>query len=189
MSKLIKIRPARSDDELKQGASYVGYEWAVMAGARLVDWHKDVPEDKSFHAIVSHSARTELILLHARALYDFLFYPTPRDDDVISIDVLGVNNARTWEDNRGNNCQKLCPILNQNRDRIHKMLAHLSYDRKKLKEKDGPHPDVIERELIAAFKEFWSLMEPNYQNLFKGGLHEASSEHFPFIQELSEECC
>ena len=95
-------------------------------------------------------------LIHTRNLRDFLFTP-PRLDDVSAKDFLAEwdESVETW-----------CPYLDENRDRLNKSLAHLSYKRIEYEPNKSWDCGTIYKELTAAWNEFWSRLPSEKKEWF-----------------------
>jgi hypothetical protein len=89
--------------DLRAIAGRVGYEWTMMLGAADTSWHLDMtlqalnlPEKAPLRVVHSH-ARTELVWLHARELYAFLFIrPDPKSDDLSVTSFLDGQARQDW---------------------------------------------------------------------------------------------
>ena len=92
---------------------------------------------------------TEDFLLHARVLRDF-FIRNPENDDVSARHFF--NDESIWT----SESSTLCPYLQQNRIRLNKKLAHLTYSRLKLDEQWDFI--VIRNEVSDAWHKFCSLL-------------------------------
>ena len=117
-----KKRKQRQDVDLRAAAGHVSYEirMLVFAGKRLPSYHSSpagLGEDDKNMAL-------ETFLLHFRNLRAFLCpeKELPRADDVIASDFLDKTLARDLADS---------DLLSVDRERLNKMLAHLSYSRRK----------------------------------------------------------
>jgi len=96
-------------------------------------------------------------LLHTRVLRDFLFYPRKWDDDVVAEDFLA-----EWDES----VEKWCPYLHENKSRLDKSLAHLSYERIDFEPNKEWDCGRIHTDLKAAWDEFWDRLTPEKQEWF-----------------------
>jgi hypothetical protein len=149
--------PDLSHDELRQAAEHLGYEWAMLLGARQADWHK-LASSTAVQRMANNHGRTEVTLLHTRTIYEFLFFSgTFRyPDDVRATHFLRGADRATWEQDRLILAQRFCPSLTANWERLNKKLFHLSYKRHELE--TGWEPDRIVSELKAAFRHLCKLL-------------------------------
>jgi hypothetical protein len=120
MSKPSK-RPLRAEPELQEAASYVTYEirMLIYAAHHLGGFHSSpmaAPGDEEKNMAL------ESFLLHFRNLRGFLCpsLQTTIEDDIIASDSLKETTALDHGDLK---------LLSVDKDRIDKMLAHLSYSR------------------------------------------------------------
>jgi len=114
-------REIRNDRKLEEAAAHVAYEIETMVfAADHLEWGHSSPavepEGKEKDVFL------ESFLLHHRNLRAFL---CPRlrnvpEDDVLASDYLGAETPQHLAD---------CGVLGKDRERINKLLAHISYDR------------------------------------------------------------
>lgn len=164
-------------------AGHIGYEWAMLLGAAESDWNdpglknKTPPYPITPRAIANECARTELVLLHGRALFHFLFvYNKAQFPDALNaLDFLEPPESGQWEkDARDANRKRpngralrLCPKMTADRDRANKRIFHLSVERESLPL--GWEYPVVVRELTLAFREFHhDLKAPRRELLIRG---------------------
>lgn len=161
--------PPFTQDQLHEAAKHLGYEWAMLLGARDSDWDR-LPASNPVQKIANDHARTEVILLHTRVIYEFLFLrrSPQHPDDVRAFDYLSGNAKDDWEINHVTLVKKLCPTIEKDWDRLNKKLFHLSYERIQLP--DGWKHDVVIGELKAAFKHFCEHFNGNHGELLM--IHE-----------------
>ena len=107
----------------------------------------------------NHNLLLEGFLLHARVLRDFLRPDPPRDDDVLARHFF--NNPAEWEQKESD----LCPYLHDDKARINKKLAHLTYSR--LTAAEGWDDATIHREINDAWDQFWSLLPRHKRKWFQ----------------------
>ncbi|MGD0898699.1 MAG: hypothetical protein ABR915_12755, partial [Thermoguttaceae bacterium] len=101
------------------------------------------------------SAMLESFLLHARTLRDFLCHDKKRwDDDVLAGDFFKV--PETWTKVR----PQLGPYLTQNKMRLDKTLAHISYARLRFRANDEWDISAVLRELDLIWRAFWAAQLP-----------------------------
>lgn len=149
--------PTFTQDQLRKAAHHLGYEWAMLLGARHTDWHK-LPATDPVQKIANENARVEIMLLHTRVMYEFLFgvRSNQHPDDMRAFDYLHGAVKDDWQLNRTTLAKKLCPSIDKDWDRLNKRLFHLSYQRIDLQ--TGWDPDIVIRELKAGFRQFCSLL-------------------------------
>ncbi len=106
----------------------------------------------------ARSALLECFLLHVRVLRDFLTKPPSRyDDDVLAVDFVGGN----WS------TPPVGKYLNDNKERLDKALAHLSYERIEFeRNKQWLHRIVFE-EISEMWGRFWSAVPDNQRFWFR----------------------
>lgn len=173
-------RVKRTNSDLENAAGHVGYEWAMLLGSRQSDWHKLPAHSDSFKDLANKHARTEVVLLHARLLHDFLFRPPDHSDDVSAVDFLENGAAQEWESDRENLKHKFCPYIQTEFSRLNKRLFHLSYDRAQLDE--SWKLDTVINELADAFRYFCEKLTAARYKLFHRGISTRSSDTFPFTE-------
>ncbi len=156
--------PPFTQDQLREAAKHLGYEWAMLLGARHTDWHKLQTSDP-LQGRANQHARVEVMLLHTRVIYEFLFGTrTPQHpDDVRAADYLPGTLKSDWERDRASLRKTLCPSIERDMDRLNKRLFHLSYERIDLP--TGWDPDVAIKELKAAFRHYWGLFTEHHTQL------------------------
>ncbi len=112
-------RPRRKGAQLKRIARHVMYEISMMRATAIAA----VGARDQF----SKNVLIDDFLLHLRSVRDFFYADKPRKDDVIAEDFFSDPNR----------CQSarppLSPIVRNNKTRIDRALAHLSYTRLKYK--------------------------------------------------------
>lgn len=156
-------------EQLQDGANHLGYEWAILLGVRLTDWHK-IPSANPLERLVNEHGRTEITLLHARIIFEFLFGPAHHDDDVNAAHYLKGSVRDTWTLSRAVLAATYCPSLVKEWKRLNKLLFHLSYERSV--RETGWEPEVILKELKEAFRYFGSLVEMGELLMLHMGLME-----------------
>jgi hypothetical protein len=145
-----QTRPRKSPDDLRLAARDVRYEIATMffAARCLGDGYASPaspPEGRAQDVLL------ESFLLHYRNLRDFLCPSLkkgdrpPADDDVLASDFLGLEAP-----------QNMATLPCTDRTRINKMLAHISYTRKKytLEGNDKWLVHTMCREMVKGLEEF-----------------------------------
>jgi len=100
----------------------------------------------------------ETFLLHARVLRDF-FVQNPKGDDVSASHFY--DDPNIWISITSNHCT----YLQNNRTRLNKYLAHLTYDR--INEDKNWQTDIIFKEVCTAWELFHSMLNKDQQALFK----------------------
>ena len=100
---------------------------------------------------------TEVYLLHARVLYDFLLRP-PKDDDVSATHFF--DDASEWCTVRSD----FCPYLRENMTRVNKKLTHLTYSR--LTEDEIWDHDAIRDEISHAWRTFLEMLPEDRREWF-----------------------
>jgi len=148
----------KTEKELAEAAKHISYEWGMLRGAAESDWHRLPVTAGSFQKLINSNARTELVLLHARLLYDFLFTFSDDGDDVQAPDFLEGAAATNWRKDRPRLAKTYCPILTKDRRRLNKRLFHLSYKRETLPK--GWDMRGIVAELSNALQYFKSQLSP-----------------------------
>ena len=164
--------------DLRAIAGRVGYEWTMMLGAADTSWHLDttlqtlnLPEKAPLRVVHSH-ARTELVWLHARELYAFLFIkPDPKSDDLSVTSFLDDQARQDWGKKEGLRGEDLCPTLKKHYKRANKKLFHLTEAR--LTDTSGlPDYTVPIKELREAFAKCYGLMAEAECVAFREGLDD-----------------
>ena len=113
------------------------------------------------------SAILESFLLHARNIRDFLCNDGSRHpDDVFASQF--VQSSDTWKKNR----PPLGSYLAQNRDRLNKMLAHISDDRLGYMAAPKWQVATIFNELIAIWRAFVAALPPERSDWFRDSVAE-----------------
>ena len=147
-------RPKRDPPELEAAARHVSYEIRMLlhSAAELGGWHASPPT-----TLVDDSKNMalECFLLHFRNLRAFLC-PSLQNiygDDILASDLLGELEVRDI----GN-----AAILSKDKERLDKMLAHLSYTRRGFIEAQnyGWHTAEMELALIGQLEVFFGLLTP-----------------------------
>ena len=112
-------RNLKTTDELRKAAKQVSYEVDMLAFCheRLGGWYASPP---TFLSGDEKNMALESFLLHFRNLRAFLCPSLFRDDDVLASDFLGRYDGSDVGDKNK---------LNVDKERLDKMLAHLSYSR------------------------------------------------------------
>lgn len=170
--------PDLSHDELRQGAEHLGYEWAMLLGARETNWHK-LTSTSPLQGLANQHGRTEITLLHARTIYEFLFFTEASrfKDDVRATHFLHGADRTQWEVDRDNLAKRYCPTVRDDLGRLNKRLFHLSYLRADLEK--GWDPEQIVSELKAAFRYFCTLLASELLLIYEGLLaHEVDPTSF-----------
>jgi len=154
----------KTEAELKKAAAHIGYEWRMLQGAVESDWHQFSVAAGSHQELCNAHARTELVLLHARLLYDFLFTFSDSPDDIQASDFLEGAAMREWCKRRKRLATTYCPVLTNHRKRLNKRLFHLSYQRDTLPK--GWDTIAIVTELCKALQFFKSQLSQKRSELF-----------------------
>ena len=132
---------SRSPTKLKEAAEHVQYEIN-----RLIDAQELLSRNLS-------PALTNLVLesflIHVRNLDAFFYNPRKNRNDVLAEDFYP--DASEWAENR----PQLPKVIKENRTRLHRSLAHLSYSRLRYtgENKKWPH-DKMRTEMLKVVKEF-----------------------------------
>lgn len=130
--------------DAKKIAPKVKYEWDMF------DWlAQRIANEYKASSQQERNLLTEDFLLHARVLRDF-FVRNPKHDDVSARHFF--NDESTWTAESSS----LCAYLQQNRIRLNKKLAHLTYSRLKLDEQWDF--SAIRKEVFDAWHKFCSLL-------------------------------
>ncbi len=125
-------------------AHKVKYEW------HMFDWlAQRIANEYKVSSQQEQNLLTEDFLLHARVLCDF-FVRNPKNDDVSARHFF--NHESTWT----SESNSLCAYLQQNRIRLNKKLAHLTYSRLKLDEQWDF--STIRNEISDAWSKFCSML-------------------------------
>jgi hypothetical protein len=159
--------------ELREFAHHIGYEWAMLLGASETDWHKTVDAlDKRAPLRAVHKyATTELVWLHARNLYDFLFKRGKKNCLYVG-DFLEAKAAEDWKSEKRWRPAALCPEVTSNMVRAHEKLFHPNKKRRG-DDRGLPAPQTVCDELRSAFSKAYGLMVGDKRDVFLAGLdHE-----------------
>jgi len=156
-------------DELKAIAGRIGYEWAMFLGACETDWHRHAPDALREPLRVVHlHARTELVWLHARGLYDFVFRRSRRKGDLDIGEFLEGNAAIDW---KARDAADICPSVDSNIERANTKLFHPTMVR--LTDMRGlPDYITVRNELRLAYSKAYRLMIGEKMKLFRDGLND-----------------
>ncbi len=137
-------RKKKTDDELKNGAKWVNYEFDMLI--RTFRYRADKRDCSMNNMII------ESFLVHTRNLYEFFRKRNRRDkDEVLSLDYVVDNmKNKSWNNEQG----KLKDNLKSEVKRIHQRLAHISYDRN-LPEREWDRPFLFKKlnYMMQKFKE------------------------------------
>jgi hypothetical protein len=110
------------------------------------------------------SATLESFLLHTRTLRDFLCDDKKKwTDDVLAHDFFKETPGQ-WTKAR----PPLGPYLSQNKERLNKMLAHISYARLGFKAQDEWDIGAVLHELDVIWKAFLKALSPEKRKWFEG---------------------
>jgi len=154
--------------EVKAVATYVWFEYlmfnqaakqilSLLQGSRADSlWGQHMTDRKQLQVNVLLAS----FLIHARNLRAFLFPPRrtkPKWDDVLAQHFLP-----EWDEK----VEKWCPYFDENRDRLNKSLAHISYKRIEYEPKKKWSYVKIHKELTAAWNEFWSRLPAEKKKWF-----------------------
>jgi hypothetical protein len=144
----------------------------MLLGACDTDWHKQAPQAKRSPLRAVHLySRTELVWLHARVLYGFLFMPPKRRDDLSIRCFLDGQAAKDWTSKVDLQPKRLCPTVDsecENLGRANKKLFHLTEVR--LWDRNGlPDYNKARGELQAALRACYELMVGTKRKEFKTG--------------------
>jgi hypothetical protein len=117
-------RRSRTTEELRKAAVHVSYEIDMLgfSAEHLGGWHSSPMTNPVGN---EKNMALESFLLHFRNLRAFLCPSSQRDDDVLASDFIGMYDGSDVADR---------DKLNVDKERLDKMLAHVSYSR----------PDYIE---------------------------------------------
>jgi hypothetical protein len=155
--------------ELEEIAADIGYEWAMLLGSRRADWHdaaKGMAERDPLRCANMH-ATVELIWLHARVLYEFLF--DVKDSKRASVEAfLDVGGLREW---RNTKATLRSEELRKEYGRAHDKLFHMG--RKRIADNEGLKKDEVIDELRKCYSACYRLMAEEKRQAFLNGLsHE-----------------
>ena len=145
-----------SDRPIEKIAPRVWYEWATFNNSfkRVLESKKERDQD-------AVNAYLESFLIHARNLRDFL--TRSRDDKGVKPnDVL----AEDFFDSDGWSCPDEPPYLKENRIRLNRSLAHLTYDRIQYQSNKGWNPQKIFHEVKELWTFFLSKLPPEKREWF-----------------------
>lgn len=158
----------KSPDELRNIAHHIGYEWAMLLGACDTEWHKiGNLRRRSPLRVVHEHARTELVWLHARVLYDFLF--KQGQGTVQVIEFLEPKKCREWRREKHWKPEILCEEVHSNVGRANQKLFHLLKGR--LGDTEGlPEYTIVRSELTRAFSSVCTLMADDKRDTFREGI-------------------
>jgi hypothetical protein len=171
----------RQNERLFKIANRVGYEWAMLLGACNTEWHETVNLPQPLRVVHEH-ARTELVWLHARVLYDFLF--KQGKGTLRATEFLEPKASREW---RREKCWKpvtLCEQVHSNIDRSNQKLFHLLKGR--LTDTVGlPKYTVVRNELTRAFSSLYTLMTVEKRDIFRKGIDtDGQNEHWDVAYQV-----
>lgn len=152
-----------TDRELEEGARLVTYEYLMLveAGRR---WSDQSLREYSKSAKWEHRIVTDVFLLHARNLLDFL---VPRAS-AKSRDVVAQHYASTWA------CSQDETLAGRTiadwRDRIDKLLSHVTYRRTAMISETQPQPrwpiEKLHEDLVMRFCEFLKSLPASRREWF-----------------------
>ena len=147
-------RPMRNSSDLEAAARHASYEIRMLfyAAAQLGGWHASPPTTLVDDA---KNMALECFLLHFRNLRAFLCPSLQKvsGDDILASDLLRELKARDVGD---------VVVLSKDKERLDKMLAHLSYTRRGFIEAQnyGWHTADMELALISQLEVFLGLLTP-----------------------------
>lgn len=159
-----------SETEMKDAATFVKYEWCMFSWAASVIDHTFPPEAApeewrmgTGDSSEPEDALVEVLLLHARALRDF-FNRGRKDSGVHATDIL----AEDFFDTPDQWNKPVFIYLSQNKNRLNRALAHLSYDRigYEVTGKDW-NPRAITAELNEAWRTFLAELPEEREAWFR----------------------
>jgi hypothetical protein len=117
-------RKRRSDEDLVAISEHLLYEIDLLyKTARVLATFGHAQDSK---AIIIRNALLESFAIHTRNLIDFFYQDKPNSDQVIAQDFF--DNGDLWVQQRPTKSQ----FLKKTSIRVHKEVAHLSYDRLKV---------------------------------------------------------
>jgi hypothetical protein len=172
----------KTKQELKSIAHHIGYEWAMLLGAANTEWHKSPPEvhEKNPLLAIHLHARTELVWLHARVLYGFLFVknrksrPTDKHENLMVVDFLDDRAMQEWGNANGLRAVDLCPTVMAQAvagGLANTKLMHAT-DVRITDPNSLPAYTIAIDELTLAFKACYGLMTGYARAAFKEGLDD-----------------
>ncbi len=133
----MKNRRKRNKDELHGALEHIIYELNMLIAV------SNGLASGVFGKSVLNNSIVESFAIHSRNLIDFLWPEKPKNDHVIAEDYF--RNSEEWEKIRA----PLPDILRKARIRAHKEIAHLSYDRIKVKKDEKPWDFISISKLIS----------------------------------------
>ena len=152
-------------DQAEAAATYVWFEFLMFTQAAkeilsLVQGKKVDHSQGGYQLTVPEQLQANVLLasflIHARNLKYFLF-DKPKWDDVAAEHFLP-----EWDEK----IDDWCPYFDENRERINKSLAHISYKRIEYAPNKGWDCVKIYNEVKAAWNEFWSRLPEEKQKWF-----------------------
>jgi len=149
--------------EVKAVATYVWFEFLMFtqAAKEILSLVEGKADGKGgYNLTVQEQLQVNVLLasllIHARNLRYFLF-DKPKWDDVSAQHFLP-----EWDEK----VEKWCPYFDENRERLNKSLAHISYKRIEYAPNKGWDCVKIYNEVKAAWNEFWSRLPAAKQKWF-----------------------
>lgn len=154
-------RPHRTDEELNRALQdHVSYEITALDAA-----YRLMLERGRAHTAEESRLLLEAFLIHVRILVDFFYVDSTNKDDMIAQDFLP--SSTDWASIR-----PAFPVdLDELRTAINKLLAHLTYSRKRYAEEDWRWNVILRSHLLQTAKTFrdrladerregWNVPEP-----------------------------
>jgi hypothetical protein len=160
---------------LRKTAGVIAYEWAMLLGASDSNWHHlKVPAGPL--AVVHAHARVELVWVHGRCLYDFLFKQKKnrKVDDLYVGAFLEGDAARKWNVEKEFHPHPLCTKVAGNIERANKKLFHPT-ERRFTDAWGLPGLDVVRKELSHAFRKCYEQMKGEKPDIFRDALEKEYS--------------
>jgi hypothetical protein len=158
----------RSDGELKEASYHIHYEkWMMVSTANALSLGTFGSGNPAANAVL------ESFLTHMRNLIDFLYAKNhgAKNDWILAEDYF-YDKEEEWRQKRGD----ITALLSESRKRADKELAHLSYDRLKLTEKNKKWDFIkIATELDNGLKTFAMFVSEEL-------LHDVWSNHLKQIK-------
>ncbi len=153
-------RPRRTNEELRKARIHISYELRALDAAFRLMLKPGVQ-----HTFEESRLLLEAFLIHVRTLVDFFYVDSTNKDDMIAQDFLP--SSTDWAAKR-----PTFPVnLKELRTAINKLLAHLSYSRRKYAEEEWQWKIILRSHLLETAKTFkdclpdelwegWEVPEP-----------------------------
>lgn len=156
--------PEHDQHELQIGAQRLGFRWAMLLGVLQMDWHP-LPTSNSLQRAAQHHAKPALTLLHARAIYDFLFADQAATEEVRAVHFMRGSERAEWDRDRTTNARRYCPSLAGKWEALTACYASVAYRENSACSVD---PETIVAELKWAFKAFGTFLGTEFLTLQEG---------------------